>query len=73
MKKKYFFAVSISDAGYSDLFSEVIDIVDADVNAGDVINHGFSRWLLVKEVSEQTYYMLDYDRKPHLTKKYGLG
>lgn len=73
MKKKYFFAVSISDASYSDLYSEIIDVADADVNAGDVINHRFARWLLVKEVSEHTYYMFDYEKKTHLTEEYGLG
>ena len=72
MKKKYFFAVSLSDASYSDLYSEIIDVADADVNAGDVINHRFARWLLVKEVSEHTYYLFDYEKKPHLT-EYGLG
>ena len=72
MKKKYFFAVSLSDASYSDLYSEIIDVADADVNAGDVINHRFARWLLVKEVSENTYYLFDYEKKPHLT-EYGLG
>lgn len=73
MKKKYFFAVSLSDASYSDLYSEIIDVADADVNAGDVINHGFARWLLVREVNEHTYYMFDYEKKNHLTKTYGLG
>lgn len=72
MKKKYFFAVSLSDASYSDLYSEIIDVADADVNAGDVINHRFARWLLVKEVGEHTYYLFDYEKKPHLT-EYGLG
>lgn len=73
MKKKYFFAVSLSDASYSDLYSEIIDVADADVNAGDVINHRFARWLLVKEVSENTYYLFDYEKKTYLTKNYGLG